>query len=125
MLLINCLIAAAAAPDQQASSSSSLQPMLQQYSSICSSAAHPGSGASDEVLYGRAGTLLGALLLRQKLGAHAVPDAAVAALAQAILTSGTAFLGQQHEDRSTRLISGSAIVAQSAATASASAWAMR
>lgn len=87
VLLVNCLIASTAGPDPQATTSS-VQPLLEQYSAICTSASHPGSGASDEVLYGRAGTLLGALLLRQRLGAQAVPDTAVTALARAILTSG-------------------------------------
>lgn len=99
VLLINCLVGATAAgqgTQQQANTHhSSLQPLLDQYSAICASASHPGSGACDEVLYGRAGTLLGALLLRQKLGAHAVPDAAVTALARAMLTSGARAAGVQ------------------------------
>jgi len=65
-----------------------LQPLLPQYTAICSSAAAPASGDSDEFLYGRAGTLFGALLLRQQVGATAVPDAALTALAQQILSSG-------------------------------------
>jgi len=65
-----------------------LQPLLSQYTAICSSAAAPASGDSDEFLYGRAGTLFSALLLRQQVGATAVPDAALTALAQQILSSG-------------------------------------
>lgn len=71
-----------------AAHSSSVAPLLSQYAAICTSASHPGSGASDEVLYGRAGTLLGGLLLRQHLGPGAVPDAALTQLAQAMLMSG-------------------------------------
>jgi hypothetical protein len=68
------------------SGASSVQPLLDQYSAICASASQPG--ASDEVLYGRAGTLLGALLLRQHLGPQALPDTALTQLAQAMLSSG-------------------------------------
>lgn len=75
-------------PPLPCSTPDQLQPLLSQYTAICSSAAGPASGDSDEFLYGRAGTLFGALLLRQQLGATAVPDAALMALAQQILASG-------------------------------------
>lgn len=76
------------APPGSDPANSSVAPLLSQYAAICASASHPGPGASDEVLYGRAGTLLGGLLLRQRLGPGAVPDAALTQLAQAMLTSG-------------------------------------
>lgn len=79
--------------------SNALQPLLSQYCNICSSASHTNSGASDEVLYGRAGTLLGALLLRQQLGPQAVPEGAVRALAQAMLQSGRYVVHSNNELR--------------------------
>lgn len=85
VLLVNCLMSA---EPSDPPAPSSITPLLSQYAAICTSASHPGSGASDEVLYGRAGTLLGGLLLRQHLGAGAVPDAALTQLAGAMLTSG-------------------------------------
>eukprot|EP00882_Tetradesmus_deserticola_P008922 GHRQ01009412.1.p1 GENE.GHRQ01009412.1~~GHRQ01009412.1.p1 ORF type:complete len:351 (+),score=127.18 GHRQ01009412.1:199-1251(+) len=65
-----------------------VQQLLSSYSDICRAAAAGGADTSDEFLYGKAGTLFGALLLRQQLGAAAVPDAAVAALVGSILNSG-------------------------------------
>ncbi|KAF8057122.1 LanC-like protein 3 [Scenedesmus sp. PABB004] len=63
--------------------------LLAEYRQVAAAAAGPDT-QSDEVLYGRAGTLLGALLLRRKLGDDAVPGDAVAALVAAILASGRA-----------------------------------
>jgi hypothetical protein len=65
-----------------------VQQLLSSYTDICNAAATGAADTSDEFLYGRAGTLFGALLLRQQLGAAAVPDAAVGALVASILASG-------------------------------------
>jgi len=62
--------------------------LLSRYASICQAAASPSSGASDEFLYGRAGTLFGALLLQEQLGQQAALADAVQALVKAILQSG-------------------------------------
>jgi hypothetical protein len=61
-----------------------------QYTQLCSTAAAAshGSDTSDEFLYGRAGTLFGALLLNQQLGQRGVPAGMVQQLVEAILTSG-------------------------------------
>jgi hypothetical protein len=65
-----------------------VQQLLSSYTDICHAAATGTADTSDEFLYGRAGTLFGALLLRQQLGAAAVPNAAVGALVSSILASG-------------------------------------
>lgn len=69
------------------SSSPEVQQLLASYTDICRAAAGADAG-SDEFLYGRAGTLFGALLLRQQLAAAAVPDEVVAALAHSMQASG-------------------------------------
>jgi hypothetical protein len=72
-----------------------VQQLLSSYTDICHAAAAGAADTSDEFLYGRAGTLFGALLLRQQLGAAAVPDAAAGGLVASILASGVQLL-QQH-----------------------------
>jgi hypothetical protein len=70
-----------------------------QYSQLCSAAAAAsrGSDTSDEFLYGRAGTLFGALLLNQQLGQQGVPAGVVQHLVDAILASGENFLTGQFQ----------------------------
>lgn len=75
-------------PGKPNTHSSQVQQLLSSYTNICHAAAAGAADTSDEFLYGRAGTLFGALLLRQQLGAAAVPDAAVGALVGSILASG-------------------------------------
>lgn len=72
-----------------------VQQLLSSYTDICHAAAAGSADTSDEFLYGRAGTLFGALLLRQQLGEAAVPDAAVGQLVASILASGARQQQQQ------------------------------
>lgn len=63
------------------------QQLLSTYTDICRDAAGPAA-ESDEFLYGRAGTLFGALLLRQQIAQTAVPADVVGALVDSLLSSG-------------------------------------
>lgn len=85
IVLVKCLTGAAG---EQAAVSPQVQQLLSSYTDICHAAAAGSADTSDEFLYGRAGTLFGALLLRQQLGEAAVPDAAVGQLVASILASG-------------------------------------
>ncbi|KIZ05452.1 LanC-like protein 3 [Monoraphidium neglectum] len=61
---------------------------LARFAACCGRAASPDLSVSDEVLYGRSGTLLGALMLNQQLGRKVVADDHLTAICAAILHSG-------------------------------------
>ena len=64
-----------------------LQALLASYTQCCHSAV-TDSQASDEFLYGRVGTLFGALLLNHTFGPTAVSHDTMEQLVQAVLQSG-------------------------------------
>lgn len=71
--------------------------VAEEYSRLACTARSLETLDADEWLYGRAGFLHGCLLLRHFLGAQAVPDATIHAIAEAMLTSGLAYAALKSE----------------------------
>ncbi|GBF87891.1 hypothetical protein Rsub_00603 [Raphidocelis subcapitata] len=73
-----------------ANPSAPLDEPLSRFRACCAQAASAPGAGSDEVLYGRAGCVLGALTLNKQLGRGAVDDATLGAICAAMLASGRA-----------------------------------
>lgn len=61
---------------------------ISRFLACCKRSASPSPYTSDEVLYGRAGTLLGALILNRDLGRQVVDNGMLADICRAVLQSG-------------------------------------
>ncbi len=75
-------------PRRAVDPSAPVDSQLGRFAACCLRAADPAVAASDEVLYGRAGTLLGAVTLQRELGGRVVDDATLEAICRTILQSG-------------------------------------
>ncbi|KAI8463158.1 MAG: hypothetical protein J3K34DRAFT_496464 [Monoraphidium minutum] len=87
--LVECLVARRAGRARgDAAAAAAPGGPLPRFAAACAAAGAPDQEGSDEILYGRSGTLLGALTLNKELGRQAVGADAIAAICREILRSG-------------------------------------